>query len=204
MHAALQLDSRHRGPQPPHRLQSHPLWVRLARREESRHSPLAWKEALWKEVVHGGLFRFTSARRFRFPAWVEIFGSFAAQIADKLRSCLFNRTHISQQDSFVQVQTRDQWFGISLSCSPDWYNSIALRRSRFSLGNSHHLCIFRASLSVSHSSRRASCDDLFKLWLQKKNRIYFFTIRFIDLVKSIHFAHIKKNIEKLVFKNTHF
>lgn len=37
VHAALQLDSRHHGPQPPHRLQSHPLWVRSAKKKKDGH-----------------------------------------------------------------------------------------------------------------------------------------------------------------------
>lgn len=58
VHAALQLDSRHHGPQPPHRLQSHPLWVRSAKKKmmgiANTHAPPRM-EATVAGVVRVGL-----------------------------------------------------------------------------------------------------------------------------------------------------
>lgn len=69
VHAALQLDSRHHGPQPPHRLQSHPLWVRSAKKKmgiANTQTPLAWKQLLPESSVLA--FCSPAARCLWFPA----------------------------------------------------------------------------------------------------------------------------------------
>lgn len=88
VHAALQLDSRHHGPQPPHRLQSHPLWVRSAKKKR-------WALQTPTHPSHGG-----NCCRSR-PCWpfapprldalaslqgVEILRSFAAQMQISCRA----------------------------------------------------------------------------------------------------------------------
>lgn len=113
VHAALQLDSRHHGPQPPHRLQSHPLWVRSAKKKKKKkmgiantHTPLAWKQLLLESSIL--VFCSPAARCFRFPARSQYFAKLCSPDADKLQSCLPNRTQFTQQGCFVSPWTLDQ------------------------------------------------------------------------------------------------
>lgn len=103
VHAALQLDSRHHGPQPPHRLQSHPLWVRSAKKKKmgiaNTHAPLVWKHLLPESSVLA--FCSPAARCFGFPARSRYFAKLCGPDADKLQSCLPNRTQFTQQGCFV-------------------------------------------------------------------------------------------------------
>lgn len=113
VHAALQLDSRHHGPQPPHRLQSHPLWVRSAKKKRKKRwalqtptHPSHGNNCCWVSSILA--FCSPAARCFRFPARSQYFAKLCSPDADKLQSCLPNRTQFTQQGCFVSPWTLDQ------------------------------------------------------------------------------------------------